>query len=130
LQNGRLMNAESPSMDNIIIECGPACLCSTECTNRVAQKAVQTPLRVEQTVGRGWGVFAIETIERGQFVCEYTGTVIAKDEQDHETDDTYLFEIELVRNLHHYGIYVGLDLQDMNGIDRSTRHTVRYVTSS
>lgn len=76
-------------------ECGELCACSADCPMRVLQYGVQRKLALMPT-SRGWGVFAAETIFRGQFVGEYTGIVIHDQKAEAcaaTADDEYLFDI-------------------------------------
>eukprot|EP00898_Chlorokybus_atmophyticus_P000405 jgi/Chlat1/1365/Chrsp119S01766 len=59
-------------------ECGPACCCLNSlesCRNRVTQRGLSVACCVRMTANesRGWGLYAAQEVEAGQFVCEYAG---------------------------------------------------------
>ena len=61
-------------------ECNTNCKCSENCSNRVVQKGITKYLKVEYiSIKKGFGVFTLEKIKKGIFVCEYTGEIINKD---------------------------------------------------
>lgn len=57
----------------MITECGPNCGCGLDCGNRATQKGVAVQVEIVRVVNKGWGLFAAQFIQSGQFVCEYTG---------------------------------------------------------
>ncbi|KAI1885184.1 hypothetical protein AGOR_G00217570 [Albula goreensis] len=60
-----------------IFECGPWCSCDrARCLNRVVQHGLQVRLQVFRTQHRGWGVRCLDDLDRGTFVCTYTGVVM------------------------------------------------------
>ncbi|XP_039686495.1 histone-lysine N-methyltransferase ASHR3 isoform X1 [Medicago truncatula] len=56
------------------ISCSKACRCSENCSNRPFRREKQ--IRIVKTEFCGWGVEAVETIEKGEFIIEYIGEVI------------------------------------------------------
>ncbi|XP_077238200.1 SET domain group 4 [Tasmannia lanceolata] len=56
------------------ISCSKACNCSGTCTNRPFRK--EKKVKVVKTQFCGWGVVAVESFEKGDFVIEYIGEVI------------------------------------------------------
>eukprot|EP01134_Creolimax_fragrantissima_P006612 CFRG6612T1 len=72
-----------------IYECGPACLCSSDCGNRLVQRGVQLSLETFMTAGKGWGVRSLQPISAGTFVCEYAGEVINTTESRRRQHTTY-----------------------------------------
>ncbi|KAI3711767.1 hypothetical protein L1987_70313 [Smallanthus sonchifolius] len=52
-----------------------ACKCSENCTNRPFQEAKK--VKVVMTQRCGWGVEAVEFIDKGDFIMEYVGEVIS-----------------------------------------------------
>ena len=62
-----------------LVECGPACRCSLECTRRVTQRRVTAPLSLCREALRGWGVVTDCALPAGSFVCIYGGELIALD---------------------------------------------------
>lgn len=60
-----------------LLECGPACRCTSECRARSTQGGVKVPLSVGSMPGKGWGVTSLVAIPTGNFVCEYVGEVLS-----------------------------------------------------
>ncbi|WOL08616.1 histone-lysine N-methyltransferase ASHR3-like isoform X1 [Canna indica] len=56
------------------ISCSKACHCSDMCRNRPFRK--DKKIKVVKTEYCGWGVVALEVMEKGDFVIEYIGEVI------------------------------------------------------
>lgn len=61
-------------------ECGPSCGCGLKCGNRLTQGGVSLRLKVVRDKRKGWGLFADQFIEKGQFVCEYAGELLTTKE--------------------------------------------------
>ncbi|KAJ8405962.1 hypothetical protein AAFF_G00308500 [Aldrovandia affinis] len=60
-----------------IYECGPWCGCDrARCENRIVQHGVQVQLQVFRTQDQGWGVRCLDDLDRGTFICTYTGVVL------------------------------------------------------
>ena len=56
-------------------ECGLGCGCGSDCGNRVTQRGVSVGLKIVRDGRKGWGLLAAQFIPKGQFVCEYAGTI-------------------------------------------------------
>lgn len=57
-----------------IYECSLLCKCNRRmCQNRVVQHGPQVRLQVFKTEKKGWGVRCLDDIDRGTFVCIYSG---------------------------------------------------------
>ncbi|CAD5179930.1 unnamed protein product [Musa acuminata subsp. malaccensis] len=56
------------------VSCSKACRCSDMCRNRPFRK--EKTIKVVKTEYCGWGVVALEVMEKGDFVIEYIGEVI------------------------------------------------------
>ncbi|OAY74126.1 Histone-lysine N-methyltransferase ASHR3, partial [Ananas comosus] len=56
------------------ISCSKACHCSDMCKNKPFRK--EKKIKVVKTENCGWGVVALESIDKGDFVIEYIGEVI------------------------------------------------------
>ncbi|PKA65475.1 Histone-lysine N-methyltransferase ASHR3 [Apostasia shenzhenica] len=56
------------------LSCSKACHCSDMCTNRPFRRDKR--IKIVKTEFCGWGVAALESIEKGDFVIEYIGEVI------------------------------------------------------
>lgn len=58
-----------------IYECSVLCKCDKlMCQNRVVQHGVQVRLQVFNTEKKGWGVRCLDDIDKGTFVCTYSGS--------------------------------------------------------
>ncbi|XP_077582751.1 histone-lysine N-methyltransferase SETMAR [Stigmatopora nigra] len=60
-----------------VFECNALCSCGDTCSNRVVQKGLSLNLQVCTTSNRGFGVWTLQPIPCGTFVCEYAGEVIS-----------------------------------------------------
>jgi SET domain-containing protein len=61
-----------------LLQCSDSCRCSN-CQNRFSLKyRYSHHLEVFQTGTKGWGVRTTKTIEKGTYICEYTGEVISE----------------------------------------------------
>jgi len=84
-----------------IYECNKRCNCDISCLNRVVQNGRTVNLCVFRTGnGCGWGVKAMQPIQKGSFVCEYVGEVIKNEEAEKRgkvydaEGRTYLFDLD------------------------------------
>ncbi|XP_014392685.1 PREDICTED: histone-lysine N-methyltransferase SETDB2 isoform X4 [Myotis brandtii] len=61
-----------------IYECSLLCKCNRQmCQNRVVQHGLQVRLQVFKTEKKGWGVRCLDDIDRGTFVCTYSGRLLS-----------------------------------------------------
>ncbi|KAJ3092326.1 hypothetical protein HK102_008476 [Quaeritorhiza haematococci] len=80
---------------HFIQECNVTCTCGAHCGNRVVQRGRTVKLEIFRcTDDKGWGVRAAEDIHRGQFIEEYVGEVITREEADGRDDPTYMFDLD------------------------------------
>ncbi|XP_014304580.1 histone-lysine N-methyltransferase SETDB2 isoform X4 [Myotis lucifugus] len=62
-----------------IYECSLLCKCNRQmCQNRVVQHGLQVRLQVFKTEKKGWGVRCLDDIDRGTFVCTYSGRFLSR----------------------------------------------------
>ncbi|XP_057641637.1 LOW QUALITY PROTEIN: histone-lysine N-methyltransferase SETDB2 [Chionomys nivalis] len=62
-----------------IYECNLMCKCSRQlCQNRVVQHGPQVRLQVFKSEKKGWGVRCLDDIDRGTFVCIYSGRLLSR----------------------------------------------------
>eukprot|EP00301_Raphidiophrys_heterophryoidea_P013308 c20698_g1_i1.p1 GENE.c20698_g1_i1~~c20698_g1_i1.p1 ORF type:complete len:203 (+),score=30.26 c20698_g1_i1:2-610(+) len=59
-----------------IVECNDECSCSRFCGNKVVQHGSRVQLEIMNCGPKGWGVRAVNAIEKGAFVIEYIGELI------------------------------------------------------
>ncbi|KAJ4721312.1 Histone-lysine N-methyltransferase [Melia azedarach] len=64
----------------IVSECGPSCACGPECENRLTQRGISVRLKIVRDVQTGWGLYADQLIQQGQFICEYAGELLTTKE--------------------------------------------------
>ncbi|GJM93763.1 hypothetical protein PR202_ga10349 [Eleusine coracana subsp. coracana] len=83
---------------SLVFECGPSCRCPPTCRNRVSQHGIKISLEIFRTSEKGWGVRSLNSISRGNFICEYTGELLQEEEAAKLENDEYLFDIG--RNYH------------------------------
>ncbi|GJN18249.1 hypothetical protein PR202_gb05390 [Eleusine coracana subsp. coracana] len=83
---------------SLVFECGPSCRCPPTCRNRVSQHGIKISLEIFRTSEKGWGVRSLNSISRGNFICEYTGELLHEEEAAKLENDEYLFDIG--RNYH------------------------------
>ena len=71
-----------------IYECNNNCSCFVDgCSNRVIQKGLNKKLMLKYiNKTKGFGLFADEDIKKGEFVCEYVGCIIRKEEAERKID--------------------------------------------
>lgn len=83
-----------------LYECNSKCSCPMDCWNRVIQRGRTMPLAIFRTENRGWGVKAVERIQKGTFITEYVGEVITSEEAESRGKKydlegmTYLFDLD------------------------------------
>uniref|UniRef100_A0A8C4QI89 Uncharacterized protein n=1 Tax=Eptatretus burgeri TaxID=7764 RepID=A0A8C4QI89_EPTBU len=71
--NGLLLNG----IDSGLVECNPGCKCREgTCSNRLVQYGLKARLQVFMTEGKGWGVRCLEDLQKGTFVCRFTGRLL------------------------------------------------------
>ncbi|KAB2005300.1 hypothetical protein ES319_D11G260400v1 [Gossypium barbadense] len=74
------MELEGDEGMGIRSECGPSCGCRLECGNRLSQRGIQVQLKIVKDVRKGWGLYAAQWIQQGQFICEYSGELLTTKE--------------------------------------------------
>ena len=67
----------------MVFECTERCRCRADCVNRVVGHGMRVRLQVFKTSSCGWGVRVLEPLQRGAFVCEYAGELLASSEAKH-----------------------------------------------
>lgn len=60
-----------------VYECNKWCKCDKRmCENRVVQQGLTVRLQLFKTHRKGWGVRCMDDVDKGTFVCCYTGMTI------------------------------------------------------
>ena len=76
--HGRLLETLPDSeLIRPVIECNDNCSCEPSCANRVVQHGVTLNLQIFDVGNRGVGVRSLQPINRGTFVCEYSGELLS-----------------------------------------------------
>lgn len=78
-----------------IFECNEFCKCSSKCPNRVVQNGIRTRLQLRKTVAKGWGVFALDFIPKGSFICTYSAELL-DDADQYGADDMYFADLDYI----------------------------------
>ncbi|XP_045791110.1 histone-lysine N-methyltransferase family member SUVH9-like [Trifolium pratense] len=99
-QNGILLKGRP-----FIFECGPLCRCPPHCRNRVTQKGLKHRLEVFRSRNSGWGVRSLDLIQAGTFICEYTGIVLTREQQQIVTmnGDSLIYPSQFAENWAEWG---------------------------
>lgn len=62
-----------------VYECSLLCTCNRRlCQNRVVQHGPQVRLQVFKTQKKGWGVRCLDDVDRGTFICIYSGRLLSR----------------------------------------------------
>ncbi|RZF43730.1 hypothetical protein LSTR_LSTR015752 [Laodelphax striatellus] len=77
---GRLLDEKFSRFSSGVIECGSECRCGEVCGNRVVQRGPVGGLEVVSVGDKGLGLIRNQDLRRGDFICEYAGEVIGKNE--------------------------------------------------
>ncbi|KAH7721915.1 CBN-SET-23 protein [Aphelenchoides avenae] len=100
-EDGTLLLA--PGHSYPVLECHENCSCvnrARPCRNRVVQLGMKVKLEPTYASGIGYGLKAQQAIPAGQFVIEYIGEIISREESarrasERSTDDhNYIFTVE------------------------------------
>ncbi|KAL6067292.1 hypothetical protein STEG23_006130 [Scotinomys teguina] len=82
-----------------IYECNLLCKCNHQmCQNRVIQHGPQVRLQVFKSEKKGWGVRCLDDIDRGTFVCIYSGRLLSRATPEKTTTDENGEEQNTVEN--------------------------------
>lgn len=63
-----------------VTECNSRCGCVRECRNRIVQRGPRANLEIKRFDDKGYGVSCTQRITKGEFVCEYAGEIIGREE--------------------------------------------------
>ena len=72
-----------------IFECNKKCKCPASCPTRVVQRGITVKLEARKFDDKGWGVIALQQIERLSFVCEYVGEILSTAEAQRRWRSNY-----------------------------------------
>lgn len=106
----------------LLIECGASCKFGENCLNKRFQQKKYASLSVFDTSDMGKGVRANELINSYQFIIEYVGEVINKDEMIARMN-----RYNAEKTIHHYMMSLGrglyIDATKMGNIARFVNHS-------
>ncbi|KAH3844876.1 hypothetical protein DPMN_087142 [Dreissena polymorpha] len=92
----------TPSNNIVLQECNSNCTCSEDCLNRVVRKGIKIRMEVFESDGKGLGVKVLETVRKGQFLCEYAGEVLSKAEARKRIDNMKYGDMNFVFIIREY----------------------------
>jgi len=108
-----------------IYECNSKCSCGDDCPYKVVSKGRKFKLGIFRTDnGRGWGLKALEKIQKGKFVTTYMGQLITADEADTRNSKsphlTYLMDLDY--NPDHEALF-SIDAANHGNLSRYINHS-------
>lgn len=91
---GKLLREENVA----IYECNSSCSCGIDCPNRVCQRGSFCNFLIKMT-SKGWGLVAMDPIEKGTFIGAYAGKIISIEESTNlptiiADRRSYLFDLD------------------------------------
>ncbi|KAK0416426.1 hypothetical protein QR680_012476 [Steinernema hermaphroditum] len=93
-RNGLRLDKVSNYKDVTIWECCCTCICKlSKCSNKILQRGRQIPLLLFKTKEKKWGLYAVEKILKGTFICEYVGHVMTREEAVERNHPRYAFDL-------------------------------------
>lgn len=78
-----------------IFECNGFCSCSSKCGNRVVQNGIRIRLQVRKTIDKGWGVFVLDDVPKGAFICTYSAELL-DDADQYGDSDMYFADLDYI----------------------------------
>lgn len=91
---GLLVEEKLTEVNSSILECNSCCGCGETCNNRLVQFGPNTNLVIFKHDLKGYGLKTNALIKRGEFICEYAGELISKEEarkRSHDDKINYIF---------------------------------------
>uniref|UniRef100_A0A0N5BU59 Histone-lysine N-methyltransferase n=1 Tax=Strongyloides papillosus TaxID=174720 RepID=A0A0N5BU59_STREA len=89
-----LKNHINFNVKEVRMSCTEKCNCArTPCPTRVADSGRTSKLIIAKTVDKGWGLFAGDNIKDGEFICEYVGELISRNQAVSRKND-YMFDMD------------------------------------
>ena len=112
-----------------IYECNENCKCGLLCSTRIVQNGITKKLLVKYiSKSKGFGVFADEDINKGEFVCEYIGIIISKTEAENKINlnhkkqkSNYILQIKEIYSKVEINTYI--DAETFGGVGRFINHS-------
>jgi len=111
-------------------ECNENCSCdNTNCKNRVVQKGISKKLKVDFiSKSKGFGVFCMEQISKDEFVCEYIGQIISKQQAEDKLHFNLMkkkanYVLQIRENYEKMIINTFIDAENKGNVSRFLNHS-------
>lgn len=110
-------------------ECNSKCTCFENCWNRKIQKGVGKKLKIDFICKeKGFGVFAREKIKKDEFVCEYIGQIIHKDDAQIKIKTNLIkkkpnYVLQVRENYEKMTINTFIDAEENGNVSRFLNHS-------
>ena len=113
-------------------ECNKNCACSekiTNCENREVQKGVSKKLLIENiSRSKGFGVFCKENIAKGEFVCEYIGKILNKNNALEKINSNFMrnkpnYVLQAKENYDNISVSTYIDAEEKGNVSRFLNHS-------
>lgn len=89
-----LKNHINFNVKEVRMSCSKRCKClRNPCPTRVADTGRTKRLIIAKTIDKGWGLFAGDHIKTGEFICEYAGELISRNQAILRKND-YIFDMD------------------------------------
>ena len=113
------------------VACNKYCNKNKKCNNKL-NNPVRLDIRVSKLTSAGMGCFAVDNIAKGQYICEYLGEVILKDEEEERIHKEYIIALndKLRIDSRFYGNYSKfINHQSDHDVFQPNTVFVKYVKS-
>lgn len=112
-----------------LYECNENCKCGPLCSTRIVQNGITKRLMIKYiSKTKGFGVFADEDIDKGEFVCEYIGIIISKAEAENKINlnhkkqkSNYILQIKEIYSKVEINTYI--DAETFGNVGRFINHS-------
>ena len=114
-----------------IYECNSNCTCSWICGNRKVQRGVSYNLKVDYiNRKKGFGVFALQDIQKDNFVCEYIGKIIPKEIAEQKIKINQIrkspnYVLQIRENYETITINTFIDAEEKGNVSRFLNHSCK-----
>ena len=111
-------------------ECNSNCECNfNSCENRVIQKGIKKKLKVDFINNtKGFGLFTREKISKGEFICEYIGQIVGKDQALEKIHSNFVkkkanYVLQIRENYQNMTINTFIDAEEKGNVSRFINHS-------
>ena len=113
--DGPCCNTKSCPNHKTLTECTE---CHPNCANQYLQRAKYVDLDVKDIGGKGYGLFTLQDLKKGQFVAEYVGELISEKELikrlSNTVEERHLYMMQLKTNTYVDARYKGSKTRHIN----------------